>query len=286
MTKNKEYSIGVDIGGTKMAAVLFDGSKVIADYVLATPKDTLEHFMIMLKALIEPLEEKAKDHRVKIKGVGLGVAGIIDFQEGVILDSPNIPILNGVNLARELGDRVDMSVSIDNDGNTFVRAEAVLGAGRKYKNIYGFIIGTGIGGGWWLNGDVYRVSHGGSGEPGDMIIDFDSGMDLEEAYHKLTQSNPGNLAEEAYRGDVLAEKSFVEVGCFLGLAFANIANLIMPEIIVIGGGVTEASDLFLSHAKKSMRENISSVEAKKRIRIVKAKLGQQAGAIGAAMLVN
>lgn len=287
MTKGKKkYSIGIDIGGTKMAAVLFDGSKVIADYVLATPKDSLDHFLIMLKALIEPLEEKAKEHRVKIGGVGLGVAGIIDFQEGIIIESPNIPLLNGVNLAKELGERIDMPVSIDNDGNTFVRAEAMLGAGKKYNNIYGFIIGTGIGGGWWLNGTVYRVTHGGSGEPGEMIIDFDTGMSLEDAYHKLTQNNPGNLAEEAYRGDVLAEKAFEEVGCFLGVAFANIANLIMPEIIIVGGGVTESSDLFMSQAKRSMRDNIASMEAKKKIRVIKGKLGNQAGAIGAALLVG
>jgi glucokinase len=287
MSKNsKTYSIGVDIGGTKMLAVLFDGAKVIADFILATPKDSLDHFLIMLNALIEPLVEKAREDKVKIKGVGLGVAGIIDYQEGIMLESTNIPIINGVNLAKVVSERIDMPVAIDNDGNTFIRAEVMMGAGKKYKNAFGFVIGTGIGGGWWVNGNVYRVAHGGSTEPGNMIINFDTGMGLEAAYHKLTQNNPGNLAEEAYRGDILAEKTFHELGCFFGMAFANIANLIMPEIIIIGGGVVESGDLFLSHAKKAMRENIASPEAKKRIRIVKGKLGQQAGAIGAALLVG
>ena len=68
--KNKQYTIGVDIGGTKMLAVLFDGKNVIADYTLATPKDTIDHFMIMLNALVEPLEDQAKKDDVKIKGIG------------------------------------------------------------------------------------------------------------------------------------------------------------------------------------------------------------------------
>ena len=118
-----------------------------------------------------------------------------------------------------------------------------------------------------------------------MVIDFESGVGLEEAYHKLTQSNPASLAEEAYRGDVLAEKMFEEVGRDLGIAFANIVNLIDPEVIIVGGGVVESSDLFLPKIKKTMREHIFSPEAKK-IKILKSKLGENAGAIGAALLIS
>ena len=92
--QKKNYIIGVDIGGTKMSAVLFDGEKVLADYVLATPKDNREHFMIMLKALIEPLEDKAKADGAVIKGIGLGIAGMLDYKENMIVEAPNIPILN------------------------------------------------------------------------------------------------------------------------------------------------------------------------------------------------
>ena len=284
--QDKVYTIGIDVGGTKMNAVLFNGEKVVADYLLATPKDSLDHFLVMLKALVEPLVEKAKEDKIKIVGVGLGIAGVIDYKEDKMLESPNLAIINGVKVAQELADRIEMPVMMDNDGNCFIRAEALLGAGKKYNNVYGIIIGTGIGGGWWIGNDVYRAVHGGSGEPGEMIIDFETGTGLEEAYHKLTQYNPAQMADEAYRGDVLAEKVFTEVGELLGMAFANIANLIAPEIIVLGGGVVESSDLFLSKAKKAMREHTASAEVRKKIKVLKSKIGQHAGAIGAALLVR
>jgi glucokinase len=282
----KQYSIGIDIGGTKMNAVLFDGKNIIADYLLATPRDSLDHFMVMLKALVEPLLEKASEDKVKIIGIGLGIAGVIDYKEEKMLESPNLGIINGVKIGEELQKIINLPIVIDNDGNCFVRAEATLGAAQKYQNVYGIIIGTGIGGGWWLNNNVYRAVHGGSGEPGEMIVEFESGMLLENAYHKLTQFNPANMAEEAYRGDVLAEKAYDEVGALLGTAFANIANLIAPELIVIGGGVVEASNLFLARAKRTMREHIASSEVKKKLKITKSKLGTHAGAIGAALLVR
>ena len=147
------------------------------------------------------------------------------------------------------------------------------------------MIGTGIGGSWWNGEEVYRCVHGGSGEPGEMIIDFETGIKLEEAYHKITQNNPGLMADEAYAGDLLAQKTFDEIGVMLGTAMANIANLLAPEAIVIGGGVVESSDLFLSRAKKTMRENIPSAEVRKRVKILKGKVGKNAGAIGAALFV-
>ena len=281
----KIYTIGIDIGGTKMSAVLFDGEKVIADYKLATPKDNIDHFMIMLNALVEPLIEKAKENKVKIIGIGLGVPGPVNYKERKVSVCNNVLIIAGVKIADQLQTKTGLPVEVDNDTKCFVRAEALAGAGQKYSNIYGVIIGTGIGGAWWHREKIYQGAHGGAGEFNKMVIDFESGVGLEEAYHKLTQSNPASLAEEAYRGDVLAEKMFEEVGRDLGIAFANIVNLIDPEVIIVGGGVVESSDLFLPKIKKTMREYIFSPEAKK-IKILKSKLGENAGAIGAALLVS
>jgi glucokinase len=283
--KNKVYSIGVDIGGTNMKAVLFDGEKVIADYLLATPKDNLNHFSIMLYALVEPLLKKAKQEKARVKGIGLGVAGIMDDKDKKIIESPNIPILNGVKLNSPLEKKTELPVAIDNDTNCFLRAEVRLGAGKKYKNVYGIIIGTGIGGAWWLGEEIYQGSHRGAGEPGQMIIDLENNIELEKAYQKLTQNNPANLAEEAFRGDTLAQKAYEEIGHCLGLAFANIINLIDPEAIIVGGSVAESSELFFSKIKKVMRGHIMHPEAKK-IKILKGKLGQNAGAIGAALLIK
>lgn len=271
-----------------MSAVLFDGKNVLADSTLATPRDNLNHFLIMLDALIEPLKDKAKADRIKIKGMGLGIPGVLNKEENKILKCTNVPILDGVELAKNLEEKLEFPTNptkMDNDTKCFVRAEAMLGAGQKYNNIFGCIIGTGIGGGWWVNKEIYLGAHRGALEPGRMLINFSEPIELEEAYHKLTQNNPAKLAQEAYLGDILAERAFLELGRYLGMAFANIVNLIDPEVIIIGGGVVESSDLFMKEAKKTMREHIMSPEAKK-VKIVKGKLGGEAGAIGAALLVT
>jgi glucokinase len=282
---NYSYNIGIDIGGTSMKAILFDGEKIISDYLLATPKDNLDHFLIMLYALIEPLIKKAREDKIKIKGIGLGIAGIIDIKGEKIIKSPNIAILNGVGLAGLLEKKTGLTVKTDNDTNCFLRGEIKVGAGKKYDNVYGIIVGTGIGGAWWVNGEIYQGSHRGAGEPGRMIIDLDNDIELEKAYQKLSQNNPANLAEEAYRGDNLAEKSYEEIGHCLGIAFSNIINLIDPEIFIVGGSVIESSDLFFSKIKKTIRAFAMHPETKK-TKIIKGKLGQEAGAIGAALLVS
>ncbi len=285
MTKlNKQYSIGIDIGGTKMSGVLFDGEKVIADYTLATPQDNLEHFLIMLKAVIDPLLEKADKSKIIVKGLGAGVVGPFDKTGQIILDTPNLKILNKVNLVEQLKNKFNYSIKMDNDVNCFVRAEAMLGAGKKYSNIFGLTVGTGIGGGWWYKGGIYTGSHAVT-QPAWQIIDAVNGLSLEQAYQKLVQNSPAASAEEAYRGDILAQKTYDEFGQYLGIALANIVNIIDPQVIIIGGGVVESSDLFLAKTKKVMKQFILSPEARK-VKIVKGKLGPLAGAIGAALLIN
>lgn len=285
MNKNKEYTIGVDIGGTKMSAVLLDGERVTADYTLATPKDDLEHFLIMLKALLEPLLDKAKAGGSMVKGLGLGMAGMLDLKENKIAEAPNLPLLNGFKLSADLAAKLGVEqIKMDNDANCFLRAEMKLGAGRKYKNAFGLTVGTGIGGAWWRNGEIYQGAHGSASEFGWLVVDFKEGLRLEEVFHKLTQNSPAALADEAYRGDILAQKFYDEFGHYLGVSLANAVNLFDPEIIIAGGGVIESSDLFLTRAKKIMRQYIKS-PASKSVKIIKGKLGVNAGAIGAALLV-
>jgi glucokinase len=286
MENKKKYAIGIDIGGTGMKAILYclEKNKIIESDSLATPKDSFDHFLIMLKALIDPLVEKAKKEKALLKGIGIGIAGMIDHKTGYIIKSPNIPILDGMNFIEKLKEKYNFPVFLDNDTNCCLRAEVLRGSAYGRKNVYGIIIGTGIGGAWWFNDKIYNGARGGAGEPGRMVVDFSDPIDLEKAYQKLTQNNPAQMAEEAYRGDDLAEKSYEETGKFLGMAFANIVNIIDPEIIVIGGSVIKSSDLFISSAKKTMKEFIMNTESKK-IKIKKSKLRDQAGSIGAALLV-
>lgn len=283
---NKQYTIGIDIGGSKMSAVLFDGVKVLADFTLATPHDTVSHVVIMMEALVDPLFDRVKKEGAEIKGMGIAVAGIVNFKEQIIAkNSPNLVILNRIKLASLLAERRGVPVVMDNDANCFTRAESILGAGKKYHNIYGITIGTGIGGGWWINNNIYHGGRQGANEPGRFIMDTKDKIDIEAMYQKLTQHNLLKLAQEAYRGDVLAEKAFNELAELFGLLFANIANLIDPEVFIIGGGAAEVGNLFIPKAKKAMREYIMNPESKK-IKILKSKLGPMAGAIGAAILME
>ena len=246
MPKSKNYKIGIDVGGTKMSAVLFDGNKIIDDYMLATPRDTLDAFMTMLKALVELLLEKAKDKKRKVDLIGMGVPSVLDAKGRVALNAPNLRIIENVDIAGKLEEMMGIEVVMDNDVNCFLRAEMMLGAGKGHTNVYGITIGTGIGGAWWLGENIYEGANGGGGEPGSMLIDFSENIGLEDAYHKLTKNNPASVAEEAFRGDVLAEKTFEEVGEFLGMAMANIINLIDPEMIILGGGVSKDDEILVS----------------------------------------
>ena len=287
---DRHYSIGVDVGGTKIAGVLFGGEtvgkgRVLADYALGTPHDNFEHFLIMLTSVIDPLLEKAKKEKAKVRGVGLGVAGMVNRQNGKVLKAPNLPYLDKVDLVGRLEKKIGLPVKIDNDASCFLRAEARIGAGKNFQSLYGVTIGTGIGGAWWVNKNIYEGLHGVTGEPGHVIVDYKEAADLEDIYKKLMQNNPAQLAGEAYSGDLLAEKSYEEFGRYMGIAFANIVNLIDPEAIVIGGGVVESSDLFFSSLKKSLNTFVLP-PANKKIRVLKSKLGRDAGAIGAALLIS
>lgn len=287
MPKRLIYQLGIDIGGTKIAAVLLRKGKVIESSVLATPKDSLEHFLIMVQAVVDPLRERAAADKADISGIGIGCLGAIDSEKGQVLFALNLPILNKVKLVDALRKQLnlpELPMLLDNDVNCFIRAEALSGAAKGSNNAYGLAIGTGIGGGWWHKGEIYHGNHGASTEPGHIVIDIDHLLTLEQAYHKLTQNNAALLADEARRGDILAQKSFSELGSYLGIALSTIVNLISPDIIVLGGGVAAAGDLFIKEVTEKLRQHIYS-PASKSVKVVKGKLGPLAGAIGAGLLI-
>jgi len=293
MSENKatNYTIGIDIGGTKMLAVLFDLEKkeAIADYKLATPRDNLDKFLIMLWALIDPLLERAKKDKAKVSRIGIGVPGMMDApmsnnNDGKIAKCPNLEILDEVSLGKITAEKYEIPTIIDNDANCFLRAEMELGAGQKSASAIGLTLGTGIGGALVIERKIFQGVHGSAGEIGHMIVDVveNKPHTLEEIYHDLTQANPAGLAEEAYGGDKLAEKVYEEIGKFIGISLANLVNIFDPEIIIIGGSVMQSSNLFMTEIKKHLKEEIMSPKLKK-IKIVAGKV-ENAGAIGASLL--
>ena len=269
-----------------MRAVLWNGEKAVAEDELATPTDTLDHFLIMLKALVDPLLERARTDKVKVAGIGLGVSSVLDSAASVLLGATNLPVINNVRLAEKAAEFIGLPTVMDNDAYCFTRAEALAGAGRGLKSVFGITLGTGIGGGWWLDGAIYKGAHGGAAQIWRTVVDVKEGVWFEAAYHRLTQNNPGKLSQEAILGDPLAEQAYEELGRVLGIGLANIVNTVDPDAFVLGGGVMQSSDLFLPELKKTMKENIDSAEAAKKVKVLKSKLGANAGAIGAALLVD
>jgi glucokinase len=286
MVNIKQYVIGLDVGGTKIRGGLWNGEKIIADYELATPQDNLDHFLVMAKAVVDPLLEKADSDKVKVAGIGIGIPGEIEEKTGKLYGAPNLPILNGKPVIGLLNNLFNLPVRVDNDAKTFIRGEVLAGAAKQRVSAYGITLGTGIGAAWWANNDVYKGSFGGANEAGHSVINISAAMDFETSFHQLTQNNPGKLSQEAILGDQLAQKAFAEFGRNLGALMANIVNLIEPEVFVLGGSVMDSADLFLAEAKKTMKQYILLPFAASKVKVLKSKLGPNAGVIGAALLIT
>ena len=284
-TSAKQYSIGIDIGGTKIRGGLWNGEKIIADYELGTPDDNLNHFLIMFKAVVDPLFEKAGQDNVKVKGIGIGTPGEIEEKTGKLYGCPNLPTLAGKPVGDLIKEMYDYPIVIDNDAKAFIRGEVLAGAAMGYKNVYGLTLGTGIGAAWWINNGTYRGAFGGANEAGHSIVNLSAGMDFEATFQHLLKNNPAKLSQEAILGDQLAQKAFEEFGKNLGALMANIVNLIEPEAFVLGGSVMGSHDLFLSEAKKAMKQYVLLPFAASKVKVLKSKLGKDAGVIGAALLV-
>jgi len=193
----KNLTLGVDIGGSKINIIVWDGEKVV---------DSWQTNEVNLKNL-----KKGILH-FNISKVGIGMAGVLDYKTGCILKSPNLNFFEGLCLKKFLNKNVRFS----NDVNCFLRAEAKLGAVKGYKNVLAVAMGTGIGGAIMINKKTtYTGSHGSAGELGFMIIE--KGKTWEKLYQE-TKNNPKRQKQ------------------IHALGFANLINIFDPEIIVLGGG--------------------------------------------------
>lgn len=234
----KKILAGVDIGGSKINIIVWDGKKVIDSW--RTNKVDLENL-------------KKGVSRFKNSKVGIGVAGILDYETGRILSSPNLKHFEGLCLKKFL----NKDVRFDNDVNCFLRAEAKLGAAKDYKNVLAVAMGTGIGGAIMINKEpVYSGSRGSAGEFGFMI------MENGKTWEKLYQETKDNSERQKQ---------------IHALGFANLINIFDPEIIVLGGAGARLPN------QELMEKFILSPLAKK-TKVVFGKLGPNAVAIGAALL--
>lgn len=249
--------IGIDIGGSKIAGVAFDGKKVLKELTIVTPKTTVD-FAYSLKHLVAFLSAGQK-----IRGIGIGMAGVIDTKRKVAVYSPNIKFINNFKF-KGLFSR-QLKIEVANDAKCFALAETKLGQGKDYNSVVGVILGTGVGSGFVLDGKVYTGAHYGAGEVGRMF--YDGKHTFESLYQKARDSHNNRQLSQ-----------------IVGVLLWDFCRMLDPNIIILGGGAaTDKKRKFVEGAKTICAGMFSSYRVKPRIVVSKLK---NAGSIGAALLIN
>ena len=313
--KSKETKLifAADLGGTHLRAAAIDENGRIYHHLKKTTPHSSEAKDVVraLVAAARECEDITRQHGV-IQMASVGVPGTIDVSEGIVLTAPNIPSLSGFHLADALQRELQRPAVIENDANAAAVGEMWQGAGRGASTMVCITLGTGVGGGTILNGKLWRGADGSAGEIGHMAIEpfggiicgcggqgclevYASGTAIVRMAREALPCNVNSMlhatgeltSEEIYRagekGDQLAREVFQRMGIYLGVALANLVNVLNPEMIVIAGGVANAWDLFAEHAIQQMRERAFPLPASN-VKIRRGECGDHAGLLGAASL--
>lgn len=291
--------IGIDIGGTSIKGVLLSNKKIIAKIKIPTKSKTNKK--ILVGQIFECIKKLIAGKR-RVKVIGIGAAGPVDFKNQKVLNPPNVTALENLYLGRIIEKKFKIKTKIENDANCCGLAEVLLGAGKDKKVVTGLTLGTGVGGFVIINKKIFRGKSLRATEFGHKIKINKNGRKCNcgskgclEAYinekgirktaKKIFGREIGTikLYEMAKKRDKKAIEVWKITGRYLGLGLANIVDTLNPDIIIIGGGIAGAGKFLLNPAKKEMRKNILSPEAKNTL-VVRAKLGEFAGAIGAGLL--
>ncbi|MDR3709851.1 MAG: ROK family protein [Capsulimonadaceae bacterium] len=321
----KQYVIGVDLGGTNVrAAVVEEATGKIAARSANVPSRALDGAEFTAQQIAEAVKQAISNGEVdadNVLGIGMAVPGHIHPKEGEVLWAPNFKDQwRGVPLAKMVSELTDDSkVYLGNDANLAAFGEYQYGAGRGSRHLVMFTLGTGIGGGIIIDGNLLTGSDGGAGELGHIFIaggcaDARGGLAMfgtlegmaqrdaitERAARKVAAGRKTLLAEGVFdrhlltpkavgdaaaKGDPLALEVMEETGYYIGLGVASCINIFNPEVFVIGGGIAQAGKVLFDPIIRTAQANaISTLYA--RCRIVEAELGDNAGIMGGAALVS
>jgi glucokinase len=310
-TGNAPLAIGIDIGGTKIAAGVVDRSgRLLAEREEPTPPRS--GAVVVASILLEVVDELRKDHDVT--AIGVGAAGIARWPDGRMLWAPNNAYRDWA-IRDELERETGLPTVVDNDANVAGFAEARLGD-QSYRDMLFLTIGTGVGGGLVLDGKIYRGPTGMGGELGHMIVDplgprcacgrpgcleaVASGTALTRMGREAAIMDPDGLIARlgreagavtghtvtaaAQQGDRIAQDLFTRLGRWLGIGIASLGTIFELEAVVIGGGVVHTGDLLLAPTRAAAREFAYAPDARGVPPILPATFGNDAGMIGAALL--
>jgi len=287
--------IGIDVGGTNIKSGLVNRNLIIRRYLI--PTLTNSGLDATLNQIFNAVYKLGGD----FSAIGIGIAGIIDSKNGIVRFSPNLKGWHNVKLAEILKKEFKKPVRILNDVNAILFGEWLFGAGRGYKNVFLFTLGTGVGGAMVCEGKMVFGYNGFAGEFGHMTIKFDGAKCLcgnygcleryvgaraiiklaqrkmakyDSSLKKLPQLTPEIIAQEAKRGDKVARDVFSEIGEIIGIGISNIINFLDPEVVIVSGGIARAGRILF--------EPIILGEKYRSFKILPGQLGDDAGILGAA----
>ena len=312
---NSDLAIGVDIGGTKVLGGVVDlTGKILRTFRADTPREGGDALNQVIADVVAELQTTHKT-----ESIGISAAGLVSSDRQTMLGAPNIKDWDGVNIAKALHKISGINSIVENDANSAAWAERVYGAGKGQENVIMITVGTGLGGAAIVDGKPLRGANGTGAEFGHMRVapggelcgcgirgcfeqyasgtalmrqtkaaiakDPDSAKDLLARGDGTITGLLGNHITDAARvGDKLAIGVLENLGDWLGQGIATLAMLFDPAIVVIGGGVIDAGELLLEPARRAMMREMPFVGKHPVPEIVAAKLGNDAGLVGAADL--
>ena len=315
----KQVAIGIDIGGTKIAAGVVDaeGNILARFYSRAHTGHPPALVMDGLEEALRSVMEKAGLTRSSIQGIGIGSAGHINYRTGRVVTNSNLPDWENFPLRDAATDRLGYPIIVDNDSHCAALAEYRFGAGRGSQNMGYVTLSTGYGMGVVIDGKVYRGAIGSTGEIGHTIIvpggelctcgkrgcvmAYASGLALSrDACKRVRAGEPTSLrdtcgaspeyisgemiANAAQNGDRLALDLIENAARYFGISFANILEVLNPEVLVIGGGLAKMGPMLLDPCFNAMRQ-YTHPELREATRFELSQLWDDAGIIGAAALI-
>ncbi len=306
--------IGVDIGGTKLAAGVVDDRLQIHQRLQRSMRG--QDTPALLDTIASAVQELVNTAPGEIGAVGFGIPSLIDNRSGTSVIAVNLPLAN-VRFGALMSERLDLPVFVDNDGNLAALAEHRAGAGIGVDHMVLIGLGTGISGGLILNGELYRGWIGSGAELGHMVIDMDgppcqgncpnhgcfesvaSGTALAREARRIAEEQPATalgralrdgrdldgplVTELAHDGDPAAAAVLELIGTRLGVAIANLVNIFNPELVVVGGGVMGAGEMLLEPARAEMLSR-ALPPSRDVVKVVAAEFAHEAGMVGAAAL--
>ena len=278
-TMNPRTVVGVDLGGTNVRAGLVREDKLekaLSRRINAqgTQRGVFEEIATIIDPLLGP----------EVAGIGVGVPSVVDIKKGIVYDTVNIPSWTEVPVKDWLEERFQVPVRVNNDANCFVLGEKHFGKARGLENVVGMVVGTGLGAGIIMNGQLCCGSHCGAGEFGVMrfrdgiVENYASG----QFFRRCHQTSGEELAEKAQAGDPEARRIFREFGTILGEAIQIVMYAVDPEMIVLGGSVSKSFEFYQESLRDSLRDFIYTRSARD-LRIEVSEL-EQSAILGAAAL--